>query len=181
MRVALAFRAFFAALFQKDTAERIERALQSGPLAQAAPAQSPTPRIETKPAPSERMPARSDALTLLMVLQRDSRLLDLVCESLDGYSDEQIGGAARNVLVDTGRTLNRMFGLQPLSSQAEGERIELPNDASPMRYRVTGQASARSGCVAHPGWIATKVDLPQWTGHRDDVMVLAPVEVESES
>jgi hypothetical protein len=116
-----------------------------------------------------------------MVLQRDSRLLDLVCESLDGYSDEQIGGAARNVLADTGKTLRRMFGLQPLASQAEGERIEIPEGASPMRYRVTGNASARSGRVAHPGWIATQVDLPQWTGHRDDAMVLAPIEVEAGS
>jgi hypothetical protein len=74
-----------------------------------------------------------------------------------------------------------MFGLQSLASQGEGERIDVPENPSPMRYRITGHASARSGRVAHPGWIATKVDLPQWTGQRDDAMVLAPVEVEAGS
>jgi hypothetical protein len=181
MRVALAFRAFFAALFRKDAAERIEKALQTGPTTPVVPIPVSAPRSEAKPALAPKTPTRSEALTLLTVLQRDSRLLDLVCESLDGYSDEQIGGAARNVLTDAGKALQRMFGLQSLASQGEGERIDVPENASPMRYRITGHASARSGRVAHPGWIATKVDLPQWTGQRDDAMVLAPVEVEAGS
>ncbi|MFN7627817.1 MAG: DUF2760 domain-containing protein, partial [Pirellula sp.] len=118
MRILLAFRAFFAALFRADTAERIQNALtgNSGPANGAAngaatkkPTADPTASDgSNRPSPvlaqkdqarhdqARNSLARNDAITLLAVLQRDARLLDLVHESLDDYSDEQIGGAARN-------------------------------------------------------------------------------------
>jgi hypothetical protein len=116
-----------------------------------------------------------------MVLQRDARLLDLITESLENYSDTQIGGAARPVLQDACKTLERVFGLQPCSNQSEGESIEIPDNASPIRWRLIGRAAAKQGVVAHPGWQATKVDLPKWTGQREDEMVLAPIEVDTGS
>jgi hypothetical protein len=182
MRVALAFQAFFAVLFRKDAAQRVRRALNPGDAAPDASSATAKPRQEGKSAAiSPTGNSRNDALTLLMVLQRDARLLDLVNESLDDYSDAQIGGAARDVLQDTRKALSRLFGVQPLSTQAEGEKIELPDAASPIRYRVTGTASAKAGRIAHPGWTATKVDLPKWTGQREDAMILSPIEVEAES
>lgn len=182
MRVALAFQAFFAVLFQRDAAQRVRRALHPSDAVPAAAVATSKPRQEEKAVtPSSTGSSRTDALTLLMVLQRDARLLDLVTESLDGYSDAQIGAAARPVLQDTGKTLARLFGLQPLSTQGEGAKIELPSAASPVRYRVTGTASAKAGRIAHPGWQATKVDLPKWTGEREDAMILSPIEVEAES
>lgn len=182
MRLALAFQAFFAVLFQKDAAQRVRQALRPSDAVPVAANATPKPLQEEKPvAISSSGSSRNDALTLLMVLQRDARLLDLVNESLDGYSDAQIGGAARDVLQDTRKTLARLFGLQPVSAQAEGEKVQLPDTASPIRYRVTGTASAKAGRIAHPGWQATKVDLPKWTGQREDAMILAPIEVEAES
>lgn len=184
MRVALAFQAFFAVLFQKDAARRIQAALAGSDAAPAKPAIPAAPRPQepaSSGSASSSSSSRSDALTLLMVLQRDARLLDLVQESLDAYSDEQIGGAARPVLRDAGKTLQRLFGLQSVASQGEGERIDVPENASPVRWRLTGNASARSGCVAHGGWMATKVELPKWTGQREDAMILAPIEVDAGS
>lgn len=188
MRLALAFRAFFAVLFRKDAAERIGRSLdQAGALEPAAPSLPPSRQPEEKPARSAGASGtgsgggRNDALTLLMVLQRDARFLDLVNESLDGYTDAQIGSAARPALQETRKTLQRLFGLEKASAQPEGESIEIPGHASPIRYRVTGNASAHRGRVTHEGWLATKVDLPKWTGNRDDAMVLAPIEVEAGS
>ena len=182
MRVALAFRAFFAVLFQKDASRRVHQALHPSDSVPESASETPKKGHEVKPAAIRSSgSSRNDALTLLMVLQRDARLLDLVTETLDGYSDAQIGGAARPVLQDTGKTLARLFDLQPLSTQGEGARIELPSPASPVRYRVTGTASAKAGRIAHPGWQATKVDLPTWTGEREDAMILSPIEVEAES
>jgi hypothetical protein len=189
MRMALAFRAFFAVLFNKDAAHRVRQALLGKDLVLAKDAISAKgtassskqelPHNEERPAnPTIASPARSDALTLLMVLQRDSRILDLLNESLDQYSDEQIGGAARPVLQNAGKSLERLFGLKHLATQSEGEQIEVPDNGSPVRWRLIGNTSAKVGRIAHPGWLATKVDLPKWTGQRDDAMVLAPIEVE---
>jgi hypothetical protein len=123
-------------------------------------------------------------------------LLDLVHESLDDYSDEQIGGAARNVLRDTRKAMDRVFGLKRLVDDAEGARIEIPGQASPIRWRVlssganstganssgansSGGSSGSRGTLVHAGWIASKTDLPTWTGKKEDVLVVAPVEVET--
>ena len=40
---------------------------------------------------------------------REARFVDLVNESLDGYSDAQIGAAARDVLRDSKKVLDRLF------------------------------------------------------------------------
>ncbi|MFN6130277.1 MAG: DUF2760 domain-containing protein [Planctomycetota bacterium] len=175
--MALAFQAFFAVLRRGDTAERVRAALGSSDS-------PPAVRVEkhaTTATPVTGSGSRSDALTLLMVLQRDAHFLDLVGESLHEYSDEQIGCTARSVLQNANKALERMFGIQRITAQEEGERIEVPANASPVRWRIIGKASATSGRIEHPGWMATKVDLPQWTGQRDDAMVLAPIEVDAGS
>ena len=54
-------------------------------------------------------PARSEAITLLAALQREARFVDFIQESLAGYTDAQIGAAARDVHRDCGTVLKRMF------------------------------------------------------------------------
>jgi hypothetical protein len=122
---------------------------------------------------------RNGALTLLSALQREARLMDLVCESLDSYSDAQIGAAARDVLRDSKKVLDRMFGLKHLVDTGEGERVEVPENASPIRWRVIGNDASDSMKLSHAGWQATKLDLPQWSGSQNDSMVIAPAEVEA--
>jgi len=187
MRLFLAFRVFFIVLFHRNTASRVRELIDAR---STTPQDSETPRLpspaetktnSTKPpvAPSTKSARRSDALTLLSALQRDARLLDLVCESLDQYNDSQIGAAARDVIRDTRKTLDRMFGLKHLIDAAEGESIELPNDASPVRWRMVGKESGQRGVLSHPGWQATKLDLPQWSGSSEDSLVIAAAEVET--
>jgi hypothetical protein len=118
-------------------------------------------------------------LTLLSTLQRDSRLVDLVTESLDNYTDEQIGGAARNVLRDARKSLDKLFGLRKLADQSEGDTIQIPDGGSPLRWRILGSADAKRGTLTHSGWVATHCDLPQWTGSREDALVIAPAEIEA--
>ncbi len=187
MRFFLAFRVFFVVLFRRDSALRIREAMEDQSSA-LEPAESPklTDPRESKPIPSQSPTAspakssrRSEALTLLSALQRESRLLDLVCESLDQYDDSQIGAAARDVLRDTRKTLDRMFGLKHLVDSPEGENIEIPNNPSPVRWRIVGKESGQSGTLSHPGWQATKLDMPQWSGGSDDSMVIAAAEVET--
>lgn len=182
MSLGVAFRAFFAALFNSDVSVRIEQALAEpgGEGAQRIPASLDTvsPAAESKPAARPPSAARSDALTLLSTLQREARLLDLIQEPLEGCSDEQIGAAAREVLKDSRQTLQRLFAIQPLSDVEEGDKLSIAADASPNRLRLVGKSSGSSGTVAHRGWKATSCEVPQWNGSRDDAMILAPTEIE---
>jgi hypothetical protein len=204
MRIFLAFRAFFATLFRADSAERIRNALagNSSPVSAAATKKQAADKVandglnrpsvmsarndQARNDQARNDQARNDAITMLAVLQRDARLLDLVHESLDDYSEEQIGGAARNVLRDTRKALEKVFGLRRLVDVAEGDRIEIPNQASPIRWRVLGSgtnstegSSGSRGTLVHAGWIASKTELPTWTGKKEDVLVVAPAEVET--
>ncbi len=183
MSLGLAFRAFFAILSSRESAERVRAALvpPASQTQESLPAPSKTPeKPAASPAkPAEAPPKRSEALTLLSALQREARLIDLVMEPLDGVDDAAIGAAVREVLRDSQKTLNRMFALQPLADEQEGDTIDLPTSPSPAMYRLVGSATkATHGAIAHRGWRATKCEVPKWTGAASESNVLAPIEVE---
>ena len=93
----------------------------------------------------------------------------------------QIGAAARDVLRDAKKVLERMFGLQHVVSTAEGESVDVPAAYDAGRYRLTGNVSRTPpvrGEVTHAGWQATKCDLPAWTGKPAAALVIAPAEVQ---
>src|SRR3954469_19670104 len=103
-RIVLAFRAFFAALFDRSKTAAIKAAL-SGVALQKNDAVASVQRDVVRPlAPP---PARSEAVTLLAALQREARLVDLVKQPLSNFSDEQIGSAARTILGDCQKVLDR--------------------------------------------------------------------------
>jgi hypothetical protein len=142
-----------------------------------------SPSVDSLPA-APPVPHRSDAISLLAALQREARLLDIVTEPLDGYSDAQIGAAAKEVLRDTGNVLTRMFGLQPMTDVADGESLETPAEFSAAEFRLTGNVSGDApftGTVAHHGWKATQCDIPKWTGEKTSAMIIAPIELEIKS
>ncbi len=183
MSLGLAFRAFFAVLSRRESAERVRAVLT--PHAPKPQESLPTPikslekTSPTAPKPLESPPKRSEALTLLSALQREARLIDLVMEPLEGLEDAAIGAAVREVFRDSQKTLNRMFALQPLADEEDGDPIDLPASPSPAMYRLVGSAtSATRGTVTHRGWRATKCEVPKWTGATSESNVIAPVEVE---
>ncbi len=182
MSVGLAFRAFFAALSGGESAQKIRLALGgSAPPAVAVSdaakeSDAGTPSAGKKKPPS---PARSDALTLLSTLQREARFLDLVQESIDTFEDAQIGAAAREVLRDSRKTLDRMFAIGPLAEEEEGADTQIDSGASPNRLRVVGKPDSKQGVIAHRGWKATRCEVPKWSGGRDEAWVLAPTEVDA--
>jgi hypothetical protein len=176
-RIGLAFKAFFGILFNKLTAERVASAFRDEALPKVTTPEAPTVKVERVPA----KPVRSEALTLLEALQREARLIDLCQESLDQYSDEQIGAAARNVIRDCGQTLDRFFGLAPVVDGGEGTTLSIPEGFDPARYRLTGNVSGSPpyrGQVVHAGWQASRCELPQWTGGKESSLIVAPAEVE---
>lgn len=189
MRLVLAFRSFFSVLSSRDTAKRVELALAkvdatvpkiASQTAQTSPTAEPAVKVTSKPSPVKTASAsRSDALTLLSTMQRESRILDLISESLDQYSDAQIGAAARDVLRDLHKSIDRVFSLKPLATTQEGEKVSIPENASPSQWRIVGNANQRTGVLTHAGWKASKLELPQWTGSNDESMIVAAAEVET--
>jgi hypothetical protein len=186
MRLFLALRAFFTVLSSKQKANEIQKFLvapASQPVALPNKSEPVTlnPSLSKPSTPKGVLPksTRSEALTLLSALQREARLLDLVSEPLDQYSDSQIGAAARDVIRDTKKCIEKLFSLRPIAEKSEGDRIEVPNQPSPVRWRIVG-GTGNSGILVHPGWIARKVELPTWTGGPEDDLVLSAIEVEIE-
>jgi hypothetical protein len=183
MHPILAIRAFFAVLFGNDVAKRVKDCLENKPPEVVTPRiggvkPSDGPVAKTPPISRSKSTGRSEALTLLSALQREARLLDLICEPIDGYTDAQIGAASRDVLRDSRKTLDRMFGLKPLIPAEEGSEVELPAEASPIRWRVVGKESSRA-TLTHPGWQATKIDMPEWSGSSNDALIISAAEVET--
>jgi len=174
-RLGLAFRVFWRVLTDAVFARGLAPLL-------AGPPATPAPPIEKKPpAPEIKPPARSEALTLLAVLQREARLVDFLQEPIATYSDAQVGAAVRDIHRDSAAVLDRLFALKPLLDQSEGASIEVPAGFDAARYRLTGNVSGAPpfrGTLRHPGWVATRVNLPEWTGSADSANVVAAAEVE---
>jgi hypothetical protein len=145
------------------------------------PKQPPVPKPVAAKPPAPKPPARSEAITLLAALQREARFVDFIQESLAGYSDAQIGAAARDVHRDCAAVLKRMFALRPAVTDEEGKEVEVPAGFDAGRWRLTGNVTGQPpfhGRLVHPGWEATVCELPTWSGSAAAARIVAPAEVE---
>jgi hypothetical protein len=128
-------------------------------------------------------PAAADptaALQLLALLQREGRLLDFFEEDVVGYSDAQVGAAARVIHEGCKRALREYLVLKPVWPENEGSTVVLEPGFDASRTRVTGRVVGEPpfrGRLAHHGWQVAEIRLPTVTaGH--DPQVVAPAEVE---
>ena len=174
-RILLAFRAFFALLFSGRLSDELIADLG---LARKT---APKPEAPARPVAPEFKPA-DGALQLLGILQRDARILDFFMEDIAPYSDEQVGGAAREVHEKTRETLVRHFAPAPVIDAVEGS-VANPPDPNPALVKYVGNVPANgkppAGTLRHKGWKATAVSLPT-LNTRQDLAVLAPAEIEVE-
>ncbi len=150
--------------------------------ARESPAKPPASVAPVTPAPPPAPPKRpegEDALVLLATLQREARLIDFLKEDLSAYDDAQVGAAVRDVHRDAAAALDRLFAPGPAVQEEEGARVD-PASLPAGRVKTTGQVGGGAGTLVHPGWAATKVNLPARTGPPDEaaVRLLAPAEVE---
>jgi hypothetical protein len=178
-RLPLAFGAFFSTLGNPAFAGQVLALRQ--PVAPPAEAPAPAATPAPTPAPVILKEASPDAaLQLLALLQRDARLIDFTQEDLSGYSDADIGGAARVVHEGCSKVLREHFSLAPVRLEAEGSRLTLPAGFDARAVRLTGNVVGQApftGQLSHRGWRATEVRLPKLAeGH--DATVLAQAEVE---
>ncbi|MCM2374142.1 DUF2760 domain-containing protein [Aporhodopirellula aestuarii] len=181
MRFGLALRAFWKALFDQASAERIAVALDEHAVPRLEKASAELSESTKKTQPIRKLsPAQNPAITLLATLQRDARLIDLIHEDLDQYQDAQVGAAARPCLKQCRQSLDRILKIEKLVDAKENETVTVPAGATAARYRWIGESSANGEATAklvHPGWRAASVELPQWSGNEEDAQVIAPAQV----
>jgi hypothetical protein len=138
---------------------------------------------ETKPAASQVLPperVHAQGLLLLSALQREGRLVDFLQEEVAGFSDEEIGAAARVVHGGCRKVLRQYFELEPAAPQAEGETVTLPVGFDAQRFRLTGTVAGQPpfrGTLKHHGWVAREIRMPV-LNEAMDPRVVAPAEVE---
>jgi hypothetical protein len=161
-----------------------EAAAPPAPLVQpAAPAPveevaPPAPAPAVAPAP----PAQPNAETLqiLALLQRDGRLIDFLSESLEGFSDSEIGAAARTVHAGCRKALDAYLDLEPVFREAEGANVTVAPGFDPNAVRLTGNVVGEppfKGNLRHHGWRVTRTAFPP-PPEAKDLRILAPAEVE---
>ncbi|HZZ84998.1 MAG TPA: DUF2760 domain-containing protein [Anaeromyxobacteraceae bacterium] len=152
------------------------------PAAPAKAAEPPKAPEPVKPVEAPKPPPRPDgeeALHLLTLLQRDGRLVDFCSEELAGFSDAEIGAAARTVHAGCKRAIETYFRLEPIYREAEGASVTVAPGFDAAQVRLTGNVVGSppfKGALRHHGWRALSVKLP--TAPPAGREVVAPAEVE---
>lgn len=120
------------------------------------------------------------ALQLLTLLQQDARFIDFIQEDLSGYSDADIGAAARVVHEGSKKTLDTYFTLEAIRCEEEEASISLPEGFNASEVRLTGNVVGNApfnGTLIHKGWKVSQVKLPKLAAEHD-AYIVAPAEVE---
>jgi hypothetical protein len=167
-KISLAFRCFFALLFQGSLSPELIDELG----------------IKPKPAPVPVVPTvkTSDgALQILAILQRDARILDFFMEDIAPYSDEQVGAAARSMHGPAREALERYMKFTPVVDGVEGTFAKAPSkDAATVKFIGNVPATLpEGGTLRHRGWRVANVALPG-INPKQDMTILAPAEIEVE-
>ena len=143
-------------------------------------ADKPAPKAEDRPRVATAQHHKDGALALLALLQREGRLVDFLREPLDGFSDADIGAAARDVHRGCKKVLDQHLTFEPVMPGAEDEQVTVPKGFDPAEVRLIGEAKGDPpfrGTLRHHGWRVVEAKLPTLADGVDRAVV-APAEVE---
>lgn len=135
------------------------------------------------PQPAAALPpekVHASGLAVLGLLQREGRLIDFLKEDVAGFSDADIGAAARVVHAGSRKVLAQYLSLEPALPETEGASVSVPVGFNAERIRLTGNVAGQPpfrGTLKHHGWVATAVRFPSPSVSLDP-RVIAPAEVE---
>lgn len=151
--------------------------------------------VATKPEPEPALPepptvdtdaflaqgAKTGAIQMLAILQRQGRLVDFLQEDLSAYADDQIGAAVRSIHEGSKQSLEQHVRLEPVYSEEEGSRITVPAGFDPEQVRLSGNVVGDppfTGELRHRGWRVATIDLPKRMNDEETLPVVAAAEVE---
>ena len=174
-RIGLAFSCFFKLLFGGKLPAGAAAYLPEDAFPKPLPAGDPdrkvlAPRVPLAvtlqpgdsqaagPAPKSKTSAaqqhRDGALAFLALLQREGRLVDFVRESLDTYTDADIGAAARDVHRGCRKVIDQHLTLEAVMPGAEEDKVAVPKGFDPAEIRLIGEAKGEPpyrGTLRHHG------------------------------
>ena len=162
-RLGLAWRCFGRALRDPAFGDRVEPLLTPPPPQPVAP-----PRPSGVP------------LRMLALLQREGRLVDFLLEDIQGYPDDQVGAAVRDIHRKCQAALKEHLALEPVLNQPEGGTVEVPAGFDPSAIRLVGNVTGEPpfrGTLQHHGWRVQEFKLAAPPEGQDE-LVLMPAEVE---
>jgi hypothetical protein len=138
-----------------------------------------SPVLPDQPVPR---PDQSTAsgLFIFSALQREGRLIDFLQQDVAGFSDSDVGAAARVVHGGCRKVLDQYITIKPVLSEGEGSVVSIPKGYDANRIRVVGNVVGEPpyrATLKHQGWAATEVRFPKLATDLD-MRVLAPAEVE---
>ncbi|MFN0248612.1 MAG: DUF2760 domain-containing protein [Kofleriaceae bacterium] len=189
MHPILAFVYFFRMLFGRKLPADAVKFLPDDAMPKQLPAKTEVVEtvvervVEKKPDAREDKRAthhRDGALALLALLQREGRLVDFLREPLDGFSDSDIGAAARDVHRGCKKVLEQHLAMEAVMPGEEEAKVSVPKGFDPAEIRLIGEAKGEppfKGTLRHHGWRVTETKLPALTEGVDRA-VIAPAEVE---
>ncbi|WP_111640092.1 DUF2760 domain-containing protein [Marinomonas shanghaiensis] len=122
---------------------------------------------------------------LLQLLQQEARFIDFIQESIDDYSDADVGAASRQIHAGCAKVLKQHFSIEVVSldvvnSATENTRVEVPSGYDAKQIKLEGRVEGDGpyvGTLIHPGWKVTQTRLPKVT-NTESLTILAPAEVE---
>jgi hypothetical protein len=173
-RIPIAFRIFFRVLFNPEFAGRLSRYGDEPQRETTARKPEPAGRPVFREAPPD------SALQLLGLLQQEGRLIDFLEEDVAGFSDADIGAAARVVHQGCRKAIRDHLKIVPVRTESEGSSVVLEEGFDSGSIRLAGNVIGKppyKGRIVHRGWRVSEIVLPKVEeGH--DVRVLASAEVE---
>jgi len=176
-RVVYALRCFFSLLFSGTIPPDIARAL-AAETAASAPTASQAANTKTGGRPS--VESFDRAVQMLMLFQRDGRLIDFLAEDVSPYPDSQLGAAVRTIHASCRQVLDRYVKLEPVISSEEDQPVTVPAGFDPATVKLLGNVRGESpvkGTLRHRGWRVAQVNLPSLPSGVGREIV-APAEVE---
>jgi hypothetical protein len=138
--------------------------------------------IETVREVVKLLPDTHGPVQVLALLQQDGRLVDFLQEDIEGFEDDQIGAAVREIHSKCRKALQKYVNIVPVRTEKEGETISLGAGYDASAIRVTGKVSDKVpmfGTLRHRGWKASKVELPTRPAGADPTIIM-PAEIEVE-
>lgn len=151
---------------------------EARPSAELAPPPA-TPRVR------EREPeVDAHLVQFLGLLQEKGRFLDFVMDDISGYSNDQVGAAARVVHQGCSRVVRDSFSAGPVHPGEEGSQVTLESGYNAAEYRAVGKLAGSppfQGTLLHKGWKVNRVDLPRLVEKKTGAeggLIIAPAEVE---
>jgi hypothetical protein len=108
---------------------------------------------------------------LFVLLQRESRFMDLLLEDISGYPDDAVGAAVKPVLGKARAVFNEYVSLEPIMAGQEGDDVTIPGNSTGFlagydaaQISLVGDlrgAPPFTGVLCHPGWRVKAHKIPK--------------------